>query len=164
MRDLVVIAHDMRSAHNVGSLLRTCEGLGVSKVYLTGITPYPKHADDTRLPYIAEKLAKQIDKTALGAAEMIDWEYREDVKHIIEQLKEKSYEIVALEQAGNSVNLHEYNAPTKIALLLGTEVTGLPEDIRNLATIVCEIPMLGRKESFNVVQAAAMALYRLRFY
>ena len=66
MRDIILIAHNLRSCHNVGSLLRTAEGLGVQTVYLTGYTPYPLELGDTRLPHIATKLHKQIDKTALG--------------------------------------------------------------------------------------------------
>lgn len=164
MRDLVVITNDMRSTYNVGSLLRTAEGLGVTKVYLTGITPYPKLFNDTRLPHIADKLGKQIDKTAIGASEMIDWEYAEDVAVVIKQLKSEGYEVAALEQSGTSVALHEYQPPEKIAILLGTEVEGLSPELLKLCDSHIEIPMFGQKESFNVVQAASMALYRLRFY
>lgn len=163
MRSIIVIAHDMRSTHNVGSLFRTAEGLGIEKIYLTGYTPHPRKNDDDRLPHIVEKLEKQLDKTALGATNMVDWEYKEDVRQVIDKLKSDSFEIIALEQAPNSVNLPDYDGPDRIALLLGTEVTGLPPEILQLATVTCEIPMFGKKESFNVVQAAAMALYKLRF-
>lgn len=158
-----MIAHDIRSAHNVGSLLRTAEGLGVAKVFLTGITPYPKLPDDSRLPHISEKLDKQIDKTALGAAKTLQWDYRADVFDVIKELRAAGYTVAALEQAEDAVQLPEYNPPDKIALVLGTEVTGLPAEISRLAAVICEIPMFGKKESYNVVQAAAMAIYHFRF-
>lgn len=164
MRDLIVIAHDMRSTHNVGSLFRTAEGLGVSKIYLTGYTPHPGFVDDTRLPYIVEKLEKQIDKTALGASAMVNWQYEEDATAIIGKIKDQGYRLVALEQAPNSTTLHEYTPPDKVALLLGNEVDGLDQKYLDLTNDILEIPMFGKKESFNVIQATAMALYQLRFH
>lgn len=164
MREIVVIAHDMRSTFNVGSLLRTAEGLGVKEVYFTGYTPYPRQENDSRLPHIAARLDKQIDKTALGASHTVAWQHEEDITALVERLKTAGYEIVALEQAKDSTKMPDYHAPDKVALILGTEVEGLPSNIVALASVVCEIPMFGQKESFNVVQAAAMALYHCRFY
>lgn len=164
MRQLIVIAHDMRSTHNVGSLLRTAEGLGVHKVYLTGYTPYPEVEHDDRLPHISRKLDQQIDKTALGSAKLIAWQHDPDVYKVISELKDTGYRLVALEQTTKSVRINDYVAPNKVALVLGTEVSGLPEQVLQLMHDVVEIPMLGKKESFNVVQAAAMTLYRLRFH
>ncbi len=164
MRNLVVIAHDMRSTHNVGSLLRTADGMGVKKVFLTGYTPYPGMPDDKRLPYLAAKIDKQIDKTALGAGTMVNWQYEPDIALIIRQVKAEGYAVAALEQAKGSVPLHQWQPPEKVALLLGNEVEGLDPELCALASDVVEIPMFGRKESLNVIQAAAMALYRLRFH
>jgi 23S rRNA (guanosine2251-2'-O)-methyltransferase len=124
MRDIVLIAHNLRSCHNVGSLLRTAEGLGVTKVILSGYTPHPLHANDRRLPHEAQKLARQIHKTALGA---------------------------------------KYHPPEKIAIVLGREVEGVEPDVLEACDTALEIPMFGKKESFNVVQAAAMALYHCKF-
>lgn len=163
MRQIIVIAHDMRSTHNVGSLLRTCEGLGVDKVYLTGYTPHPGIPGDSRLPHIIEKLEQQIDKTALGAASMVPWQYSQDINEVIENLQKDGFETVALEQSPDSTKLPDYKAPQKVALILGTEVTGVPPQILELCSKTVEIPMFGQKESFNVVQSAAMALYHLRF-
>ncbi len=163
MRNIVVIAHDMRSTFNVGSLLRTADGLGVSKLYLTGYTPYPKTPDDTRLPHIADKLDKQIDKTALGAQALIDWEYRENISELINELRQKNYQIIALEQTPGSEELPGAAVSDNIAIILGTEVTGLPNEIIRLTDKQVLIPMLGGKESFNVVIAAAIALYEFRF-
>jgi tRNA G18 (ribose-2'-O)-methylase SpoU len=163
MRDIILIAHDIRSCHNVGSLLRTAEGLGISKVYLTGYTPYPAKANDDRLPHITEKLTKQINKTALGAETSQAWEQSDTVEPILSQLKDDGYTLAGLEQTPSSILLHEYQPPPKIALLLGREVEGIEPELIKLLDATLEIPMHGSKESFNVVQAAAMALYHLRF-
>jgi 23S rRNA (guanosine2251-2'-O)-methyltransferase len=158
-----VIAHDIRSTHNVGSLLRTCEGFGVEHVYLTGYTPYPLAPGDTRLPHISSKLTAQIHKTALDAEELVPWTHIDDITSCITKLKADGYTIVALEQTPNSIALPEFQPPDKVALLLGREVEGIDPDIIRLCDISVEIPMFGRKESFNVVQAASMALYQFRF-
>lgn len=164
MRKICVIAHDMRSTHNVGSLLRTAEGLGVEKIFLTGYTPHPSTTNDPRLPHIVRKQEKDISKTALGADKTIKWEYNQEVNNVISKLKEEGYLIVALEQTKRASELHTFKAPDKVALILGTEVTGLPKNILELTDRHLYIPMFGSKESFNVVQAAAMAMYSLRFY
>ncbi len=162
--EIVVIAHDIRSTHNVGSLLRTCEGLGIQAVYFTGYTPYPRlPSQDSRLPHIAEKLDKQIHKTALDAETLVPWFNAEDVMSCITNLKSQGYVVAALEQSETSVPLPEFKAPPKIALLLGREVEGIEADLLAHCDVTLEIPMFGKKESFNVVQASAMALYQFRF-
>lgn len=153
----------MRSTFNVGSLLRTAEGLGVKKVYLTGYTPYPAQVNDTRLPHIAQKLDTQITKTALGAEKLVDWEYQESITEVLARLLAQDIQILALEQTATAIPLKEFTPPEKIAILLGTEVTGIPDDILRTVPTHIVIPMFGKKESFNVVQAAAMILYDLRF-
>lgn len=163
MTDIVVIAHDIRSTHNVGSLLRTCEGLGINQVYFTGYTPYPQESGDERLPHIARKLTSQIHKTALGAENLVKWEHAKDIKILIEQLRSEGYTVAALEQGPESVELHKYAVPAKVALLLGREVEGIDTELLQACDQMIEIPMFGQKESFNVVQAAAMTLYHLRF-
>lgn len=163
MRKIIVIAHDMRSAFNLGSLFRTCEGIGVTKIYLSGYTPLPKHYNDNRLPHLAEKLDKAISKTALGAEKLVPWEPASDIFDLIEHLKSDGYQVCALEQTKNSVKLNKFKANKNIVLILGTEVEGLPQPIIKACDVALEIPMFGQKESFNVVQAAAMALYHIRF-
>src|SRR4051812_10674359 len=100
MSSIVIIAHNLRSAHNIGSLLRTAEGLGASEVILTGYTPFPPLAsgDDPRLPHEQVKVAKLIQKTALGAENTQNWRRSEDVFSVIEQLMSDGYTIAALEQ------------------------------------------------------------------
>ncbi len=157
----ILIAHNIRSTHNVGSLLRTCDGLGVDQVYLTGYTPYPKFPDDTRLPYLAEKIHKAINKTALGAEDYVNWQYAEDPIKIIAKLKSDEYEIVGLEQSPKSILIQDYKPAKKTALIIGEEVNGVAPDLLNLCDQIVEIPMKGQKESLNVSIATAIMLYRL---
>lgn len=163
MRKIVIIAHNLRSAHNIGSLLRTADAMGVEKVFLTGYTPFPKKKDDPRLPHLANKTDKAIAKTALGAEESMEWQSTKDVKAVIDSLKDNGYEVIALEQTKKSENLNDYQPSQKVAIVLGREVEGLEPEVIERCDKAIEIPMLGRKESLNVVQAAAMALYHCRF-
>ncbi len=163
MSSIILIAHNLRSSHNVGSLLRTAEGLGVDTVYLTGYTPYPVSTADERLPHLARKIDNQIAKTALGAEKMIDWQHRTEIAPLIEELRSQGCQITALEQGENSVKLSDFSRSDKVALIVGREVEGIEPEVLELCDQMVEIPMFGRKESFNVVQAAAMALYHFRF-
>jgi 23S rRNA (guanosine2251-2'-O)-methyltransferase len=163
MKQLILIAHNLRSTHNVGSLLRTADGLGVQKVLLTGYTPYPLAAADERLPHMAAKIDKQIIKTALGAELSVDWEHSQTIEPVIAHLRTAGFQIFALEQADHAVSLPEFTAPDKLVLIVGREVEGLEPEVLKLSDGALEIPMLGKKESFNVVQAAAMALYHCRY-
>lgn len=159
MPEIIVIAHNIRSTHNVGSIFRTCEGFGVSKIILSGYTPYPKLATDDRLPHISKKLTDQIHKTALGAETMVPFEYKPDLD--ISSLKQAGYAVIALEQAERSVYLPDYSPPSKVALLLGEEVHGIDQSTLDKCDEIIEIPMSGQKESFNVSVAAGIALYGL---
>ena len=159
MSEIIVIAHNIRSTHNVGSIFRTSEGFGVKKIILSGYTPYPRMNRDTRLPHISEKLTLQIHKTALDAETMVPFEYQETPD--IKSLKAEGYSIVGLEQDNRSVALSSYKPPEKIALLLGEEVNGIEDTLLEQCDDIVEIPMYGKKESFNVSVAAGIALYRL---
>jgi len=161
---LVLIAHNIRSSHNVGSLLRTAEGLGVDCVYMTGYTPHPATKGDQRLPHIAQKTAQAIAKTALGAEKTQKWQYISDIQKLFAHLSKKGYKLAALEQSPKSKTLASYNAPSKLALVVGREVEGLEPDVLESVEVILEIPMRGMKESFNVCQAAAMALYQFRYH
>jgi 23S rRNA (guanosine2251-2'-O)-methyltransferase len=163
MRSIIIIAHNLRSTHNIGSLLRTAEGLGVDMVYLTGYTPFPMQTDDIRLPHIAQKVNKNISKTALGAETMAAWEQRADIGELLLELRMKSYTIAALEQTATARDLSRYQPPERIAIILGREVEGVEQEVIDMTDLHLVIPMLGQKESFNVVQAAAMAIYHCRF-
>jgi len=159
MSEIIVIAHNIRSTHNIGAIFRTCEGFGVSKIIISGYSPYPKLPIDTRLPHISEKLTAQIHKTALDAETMVPFEHQETPD--FESLKNQGYRIVGLEQDKRSVMLPDYKKPDKIALLLGEEVNGITDEMRAECDDLVEIPMVGQKESFNVSVAAGIILYML---
>lgn len=158
---VVLIADNIRSAHNVGSLLRTADGLGVSHVYLAGYTPYPPTADDKRLPHEQARALSQITKTSLGAEKTVDWSHETDIESLLHQLKKQGYSLAGLEQTDKSVSLHQYTVPAKIGLVVGNEIEGVSEAALKLCDAILEIPMRGAKESFNVVVAAAITLYCL---
>ena len=163
MRRLVLVVHNVRSAHNTGSLLRTADGLGVEKVYLTGYTPYPVTPDDKRLPHIGAKVTRQMHKTALGAEQSVTWEHAAEIRPVIDKLKLDGFIVLALEQAPGSVNLPNYTKKEPAALVVGNEISGLDEEVLGACDTVVSIPMAGRKESFNVAVAGAMALYHLKY-
>ena len=160
MPDIIIIAHNIRSTHNVGAIFRTADGFGISKIILSGYTPYPKlDQGDTRLPHIADKLEKQIHKTALGAEKIVPFEYQDEPN--LDELRLAGFKIVGLEQSPRSVFLNEYQAPEKVALILGEEVEGIAAELLSQCDDVLEIPMSGTKESFNVSVAAGVAMYAL---
>jgi tRNA G18 (ribose-2'-O)-methylase SpoU len=158
MPDITLLVHNIRSTHNVGAIFRTAEGFGVTKIILSGYTPYPVVKNDPRLPHIAEKLTSQIHKTALGAEAMVGFEYVEDIR---DWLDANSLPLFALEQAPNSVPLREFMPPKQFALLIGEEVHGIEPDLLARCDSIVEIPMVGQKESFNVSVATGIALYAL---
>ncbi len=162
-RNLYVIAHDMRSTHNVGALMRLCDGMGVKHLYLTGYTPHPDFSGDSRLPHIGAKHRKAISKTALGAENSLPWSYQEDVLLVIKELQGQKIPIAGLEQDEKSIALHDFSPNDSCALLLGREVEGLDHQLIKACDTLLEIPMLGKKESHNVISAASMALYHCRF-
>lgn len=164
MRKIVLVVHDVRSCHNVGSLLRTADGIGVEAVYLTGYTPCPQDTKDQRLPHVAKKIDNAIRKTALGAEKTVNWHHFKNVKSLLERLATKGYMITALEQTATALPLQNHQSITPLVLVVGNEVNGLPEDLLSLIPLHLSIPMLGKKESYNVVQATAMALFQLRFH
>jgi len=176
MTEITVIAHNIRSTHNIGSIFRTCEGFGVTRLIISGYTPYPdlsiRHNapscalideettyTDPRLPHIREKITQQIHKTALGAEALVPFEYTDNLD--LASLKQQGYRIVALEQAARSHILPRYTVPEKIALLIGEEVHGITPEILGECEDIIEIPMHGQKESFNVSVATGIALYAL---
>lgn len=164
MRQIILIAHNLRSCYNVGALMRTAEGLGVEKIYLTGYTPYPKANDDERLPHLASKIDRQIAKTALGAEKLLAWQHEPDLAKVLREIGASGFMTAALEQARDSIKLADFKPPEKIALIVGREVEGLEPDVLASCDKILEIPMQGQKESFNVTAAAAMALYALALH
>lgn len=159
MNEVIVIAHNIRSTHNIGSLFRTCEGFGVKQLIISGYSPYPTMKNDSRLPHIAEKTTRHIHKTALGAENMVPFVYAANPP--LKELRSKGYHIVGLEQDKHSQLLPDFKPSDKTVLLLGEEVAGITDELKAQCDVLIEIPMQGKKESFNVSVAAGIALYGL---
>ncbi len=160
---IIVIAHNIRSIYNVGSLFRTCDGFGVDHLYMSGYSPYPKLPGvDTRMPHIVEKLTRQIHKTAIGAERTIHFSYHDDIEELLKDLKSQDFTLYALEQSTKSIPLYSVTPSNKVALLLGEEINGIAIHLLRQAQTTIEIPMYGEKESFNVAVAAGIALYALK--
>lgn len=145
---LHLIANDIRSAENVGSLLRTSDSLGVAKLWITGISPTPEHG--------------KVAKTALGAQSSVAWEQRLDVVSLIEELKRDGFRIVGLEVDERAVDLASYEAPSKVVLLLGNERSGIPPSLLARCDDIVSIAQQGVKESMNVAVAAGIAVYAIQ--
>ena len=163
MTEIILVINDIRSTHNVGAILRTSEGMGVNKILISGYTPYPELQNDSRLPHIYNKLTSRISKTSLGAEKMLLIEYCEDIIAELKKLADQDYEIVSLEQSDISIKIMEYTPKDKLVLILGNELDGVAKEILEISDKVIEIPMLGKKESYNVASSAAIALYHMRF-
>ena len=148
-----LILHNIRSNHNVGSIFRTADGAGVTKLWLTGYTPAPLDQ--------FKRVNSEIAKTALGAEQSIEWEKRENIITLIKELKNLGYKILALEQADNSVDYKQVKLEGKTVLIVGNEVEGVEGDVLNLCDQIIEIPMHGSKESLNVAVATGVAVFRL---
>ncbi|HUD11576.1 MAG TPA: TrmH family RNA methyltransferase [Candidatus Saccharimonadia bacterium] len=161
---LHLILDNLRSAGNVGSILRTADATAVEQVYACGTTPYPATVTDSRPPHVISSNQRAVAKTALGAENTIPVKY---VRHLITALDEarsNGFKIIVVEQSEASLNLFRFNPPKgPLALVLGNEVTGVSEIYTHYADAVIELPMLGQKESLNVAVAAAIVLYQLRF-
>jgi 23S rRNA (guanosine2251-2'-O)-methyltransferase len=150
--DVRVLLHNIRSTHNVGSIFRTADALGVSKIYLSGYTPTPLDRFG--------RARKDVSKVALGAEKNIPWQY-EDPQIVITELKDEDYQVVGLEQTDNSVDYKKVSVSSKILFVVGNEVEGVDADILKLCDVVVEIPMQGKKESLNVSVAFGVALFRI---
>jgi len=156
---ICIVAVDIRSAHNIGSIFRTCDGFG-AELFLVGICPRPSHDDDSRLPYISKKSHKEIAKTALGAEDTVRWRYADTLLECINILKKEKYKIIAIEQTPKSKSLKYLNIIQNSALVVGREVEGLSLVEVGLCDEFYEIPMIGEKESFNVSVTVGVALYQ----
>ncbi len=164
--DLILVLDNIRSTYNVGAILRTAEGFGVRKVILSGYTP--RFNDDRVLPHLRDKLNREIHKTALGAEEMLDIYSFGDIFSELTRLRTDGYQILGLENNISDDRLVRLNDPSllrklseKVVLLLGEEVHGISPELYDKVDLFLEIPMCGKKESFNVSVAAGIAMYQL---
>jgi tRNA G18 (ribose-2'-O)-methylase SpoU len=147
-----LVLHDIRSAQNVGSLFRTADAAGISKIYLTGYTPAPLDRFG--------RIVKEIAKTALGAEKTTPWE-KTSIDNCHRRLKKEKVQIIAIEQDKKAVDYRKVKAKYPIAFVLGNEVTGLEKKVLKLCDVVAEIPMKGNKESLNVAVAGGIALFQM---
>lgn len=146
-KSIYIIAHNIRSAYNVGSIFRTAEAVGVKKVILGGYSPTPENS--------------RVRKTALGAEKWVDYEKSFQVWRAIDNLKKQGFQIIALEQSPQAIDYRGFNPKFPLGLVLGNEVKGLSQKILNRCDRIIEIPMIGRKESLNVAVAFGIAVYRI---
>jgi len=149
----IVILDNIRSVYNVGSIFRTSDALGVNKIYLCGCTPTPVDRFGRN--------RKDLAKVALGAEKDIAWEYVKDTAEILKKLEKEKYQIIAVEQADNSIDYKKVKPSDQTALVMGEEVNGIPKELLKLADVIAEIPMNGKKESLNVSVAFGIAGYQI---
>ncbi len=163
---MILVLDNIRSCYNVGAILRTAEGFGVSRVVLSGYTP--RAHDKNLLPHLRDKLDREIHKTALGAEDMLDIYSSDDIIIDLNKLREQGWKVVGLENNIDSPNLYKLDdnrlgsiVGDKVVLVLGEEVHGIDYSLHDIIDLFVEIPMRGQKESFNVSVAAGIAMYRL---
>ncbi len=151
----VAILDNLRSVYNVGSIFRTANACGIEKIYLCGTTPTPVDKKGER--------RKDFAKVALGAEDIVAWEYFDSTYECVSKLKNHGYYILAIEQDENSVDYKEVRIEGKnnVAIIVGNEVDGITQDVIDLSDLIVEIPMLGTKESLNVTIAYGIAVYRI---
>jgi 23S rRNA (guanosine2251-2'-O)-methyltransferase len=148
-REIVLVLDNIRSLYNVGSMFRTADGFGVSKIYLCGYTGTPEQS--------------KVLKVSLGAENSVAWEKAGPAWRTVERLRKDGFQIVGLEKSVAATSLPLFHAKQKFALVVGNEVTGLSPALLKRCDATVEIPMQGIKESFNVAVACGIGLYHLRF-
>ncbi|WP_422859024.1 RNA methyltransferase [Flagellimonas sp. S174] len=144
---MIVILDNIRSLNNIGSVFRTADAFLVEKVVLCGITATPPHKD--------------IRKTALGATQSVEWEYRESTLQVVEELKSKGVQTIAIEQAEKATYLQDFipKKQERIALIFGNEVKGVSQEVVSACDLVLEIPQFGTKHSLNISVSAGVVVW-----
>ncbi|HHH53534.1 MAG TPA: TrmH family RNA methyltransferase [Bacteroidetes bacterium] len=145
--NVVLVLDNIRSAMNVGSFFRTADAFAIEKIYICGISATPPH--------------KEINKTAIGATDSVEWRYCKSTKECLEELKNEGYVLTGIEQTDQSVMLNEYTPEKnkKHALIFGNEVSGISDNILELLDRSLEIPQYGTKHSFNVAVSGGIVLW-----
>jgi len=152
-KEAILILHNVRSKINVGSIFRTADAVGITKIYLTGYTPAPLDRFG--------RVVKEIAKSALGAEKTVSWEKTQNIKKVLVDLKKKKFQIIAVEQSKKSIDYKKVKIKFLVAFIFGNEVTGISEEILKSADVIVEIPMKGDKESLNVAVSVGVALFRI---
>lgn len=148
---IYVILHNIRSAHNVGSVFRTSDGAGVSKIFLTGYTPSPIDRFGRE--------QKEILKTSLGATNTVPYEIVEDIHELISRLKREHITLVAVEQTEHAIEYKTFSPQGDVAFIFGNEVTGVETEVLEQSDVHIQIPMNGAKESLNVSVCVGIILF-----
>ncbi|MEQ8555781.1 MAG: RNA methyltransferase [Cyclobacteriaceae bacterium] len=145
--NVCIILDDVRSLNNVGSVFRTSDAFMIEKVWLCGITGKPPHRD--------------IQKTALGATESVEWEHRREILPLIDELRSNGYVIISVEQADKSVSLKDFEPleKSKYALVFGNEVFGVKDEVIKKSDVVLEIPQQGTKHSLNISVSVGVVIW-----
>jgi len=146
---IIIVLDNIRSLNNIGSIFRTSDAFRIDRLHLCGITATPPH--------------REIQKTALGATESLDWKYFNNTIDSMMYLKEKKYKIVAVEQLDKSIDLRKFTPKIseKLALVFGNEINGISDDILSLIDMGIEIPQFGTKHSFNVSVSVGIVLWHI---
>jgi tRNA G18 (ribose-2'-O)-methylase SpoU len=152
-KSIYIMLHNIRSLHNVGSMFRTADAAGVTKIFLTGYTPTP--IDRFGRP------VKELSKVALGGELSVQWEYVKSPMTVINKLKKQGVQVIGLEQDKRSVDYKKVKPKGDVLFLVGSEVEGMSKALLNKCDIIAEIPMKGKKESLNVSVSFGIALFRL---
>ena len=153
-REIVVLLDNIRSSHNVGSIFRTADGAGVSKIILSGYTPAPIDRFGRE--------SKEIAKTSLGASDTVPWEAvtNEDALATLARYKQDGFEIVSVEQHQDSISIYDYKPTAKTLYIFGNEIDGVSQELLQASDKIIEIPMKGKKESLNVSVTTGVALFQ----
>lgn len=146
-----IILDNIRSAYNVGAIFRTAEGAGVKKIYLCGYTPSPTDRFG--------RVVAEIQKTSLGASDMVPWEGVDDINELLHKLKSEKVQLVAVELIADAVSLYDFSPNEKVAYVFGNEVTGILPEVRALCDVTMQIPMRGEKESLNVATTVGIVVF-----
>lgn len=152
-KEIVVILDNIRSVHNVGSIFRTADAIGVQDIFLVGSTPTPTDRFG--------RVRKDLAKVALGAEKNIKWQYEISTVELIVKLKKAGFTVLALEQSKKSIDYKTVKVAKKTAIVIGNEVEGIRKDVLENSDKIIEIPMRGEKESLNVSVSFGIALFRL---
>ena len=144
---IIIILDNIRSAHNVGSIFRTCDAFLISEIILCGITATPPN--------------NEIRKTALGSTESVDWRYFDNIEEVVLNLKKEGFQIISIEQADKSLKLEKFRPKKneKYAFIFGNEIKGIDQKIIDISDDIIEIPQFGTKHSLNVSVSAGIVIW-----
>lgn len=152
-KEIIVVLDNVRSVHNVGAIFRTSDALGISKIFLCGITPTP-----------IDRFGRErsdLHKSALGAEKSVSWEHHSSALECVLHLKEEGYSVVCIEQDKNSIDYKNVIPKNKIVFVFGNEVSGVSKEILSVADQIAEINMSGAKESLNVSVTFGIVMFRI---